>query len=113
MTIPTARACCVTLAAAGVPDWIELLPAGPDIAGVDGRAWTLPDPQTVVTAFRQRAKQADKDSLRIGTPLVYGATHQFGDPRRSIPARPFLGLSTDDKTELVAILNDWLTRAIR
>ena len=37
-----------------VPDWIELLPAGPDIIGADGRAWTLPDPQSLVTAFAQR-----------------------------------------------------------
>ena len=36
------------------PDWIELLPAGPDIFGADGRAWTLPDPQSLVTAFAQR-----------------------------------------------------------
>ena len=56
--------------------------------------------------------QASQDALRIGTPLIYGATHQFGDPRRNIPARPFLGLSVDDKVELVAILNDWLTRAL-
>lgn len=56
--------------------------------------------------------QASKDALRVGTPLIYGATHQFGDPRRNIPARPFLGLSTDDQTELLAILNDWLTRAL-
>jgi phage I-like protein len=37
-----------------VPDWIELLPAGPTIEGQDGRAWTLPDPQTVVAAFARR-----------------------------------------------------------
>lgn len=36
------------------PDWIELLPAGPTILGQDGRAWTLPDPQSLVTAFAQR-----------------------------------------------------------
>lgn len=37
-----------------VPDWIELLPAGPAITGQDGRAWTLPDPQAVINAFRDR-----------------------------------------------------------
>ena len=53
-------------------------------------------------------KQADQDSLRIGTPLVYGATHQFG--RGAIPARPFLGLSEDDRQALLDALNDYLTK---
>lgn len=38
-----------------VPDWIELLPAGPAINGQDGRSWTLPDPSTIVTAFASRS----------------------------------------------------------
>lgn len=36
------------------PEWVELLPAGPAIQGQDGRAWTLPDPETLVAAFAQR-----------------------------------------------------------
>ncbi len=56
--------------------------------------------------------QAGKHEVRIGTPLIYGATHQFGDPRRNIPARPFLGLSTSDEQELLDILNDHLSRAM-
>lgn len=52
-----AHAHCVVLdSATPLPDWIELLPAGPAIVGADGRAWTLPDPQTVITAFQQRGK---------------------------------------------------------
>ncbi len=50
--------------------------------------------------------RATKDSVRVGTPLEYGATHQHG--RGHIPARPFLGLSADNQTEVVAILNDYL-----
>ncbi len=38
------------------PEWVELLPPGPDIVGEDGRAWTLPDPSTVVVAFARRGK---------------------------------------------------------
>lgn len=34
-----------------IPEWIELLPPGPDISGRDGRAWILPDPNTVIRAF--------------------------------------------------------------
>ncbi|MFZ5774033.1 MAG: phage protease [Thermodesulfobacteriota bacterium] len=39
-------------ASAEVPDWVQLLPAGPVVQGRDGRAWNLPDSQAVVEAFR-------------------------------------------------------------
>jgi phage I-like protein len=54
MNPPIARAHNLTLDGS-VPDWIELLPAGPDIRGADGRTWTLPDPAAVVAAFEDRA----------------------------------------------------------
>ena len=54
--------------------------------------------------------QAGPKEVRIGTPLIYGATHQFG--RGAIPARPFLGLSQSDEQELLDILNDHLSRAL-
>ena len=53
MTTPTARARNLALDGQA-PDWIELLPAGPEILGADGRAWTLPDPAAVVAAFAPR-----------------------------------------------------------
>ncbi|HRD49777.1 MAG TPA: phage virion morphogenesis protein [Candidatus Contendobacter sp.] len=56
--------------------------------------------------------QAGPREVRIGTPLIYGATHQFGAPERNIPARPFLGLSSEDETELLDILQDHLRRAL-
>lgn len=56
--------------------------------------------------------KASKQEVRIGTPLIYGATHQFGNPRLNIPARPFLGLSQSDEQELLDILNDHLSRAM-
>lgn len=55
---------------------------------------------------------AEKDRVRIGTPLIYGATHQFGRPEKNIPARPFLGLSADDETMLLDALHDWLARSL-
>jgi phage virion morphogenesis protein len=54
--------------------------------------------------------RAGPKEVRIGTPLIYGATHQFGRPEKNIPARPFLGLSTDDETMILDALNDWLSR---
>lgn len=51
-------------------------------------------------------KQATRDSLRIGSPLDYAAKHQFGSGR--IPARPFLGLSEEDRSDLLDALNEYL-----
>ncbi|RMG51176.1 MAG: phage virion morphogenesis protein, partial [Gammaproteobacteria bacterium] len=48
--------------------------------------------------------RASADSLEFGTDRKYGATHQFGDEKRNIPARPFLGLSDADRAEIVAAL---------
>lgn len=33
------------------PAWVQLVPAGPDVIGRDGRRWSLPDPAVVVAAF--------------------------------------------------------------
>jgi len=62
--------------------------------------------------------------VEVGTNLVYGAAQQFGMvkgyagrtrrgapiPWGNIPARPYLGLSADDETEVVRILRDYLER---
>lgn len=40
--------------------------------------------------------KTDKKSITIGTNMVYAATHQFGDPDRNIPARPWIGFSKFD-----------------
>lgn len=51
---------------------------------------------------------ATDEGLALGTGRVYGATHQFGDEERGIPARPFLGLSAEDETEVLDLLSGWL-----
>ncbi|RUQ34814.1 MAG: hypothetical protein EKK71_15210 [Candidatus Competibacteraceae bacterium] len=38
------------------PDWIELVPAGPEVVGVDGRRWLNDRPGQIVTAFQQRRR---------------------------------------------------------
>lgn len=49
------RALCFALPAGGAaPEWLMLLPAGPDVVGLDGRRWTNPDPAGLVDAFRSR-----------------------------------------------------------
>lgn len=46
---------------AHVPDWIELLPAGPEIKGRDGRAWRLDNPQAIIAAFLADGKDMPVD----------------------------------------------------
>lgn len=48
------------------------------------------------------------DALVIGSNLEYAATHQYGDDDRSIPARPYLGLSPDDEQSVEAVALKWL-----
>ncbi len=106
----------------------------------DGRSWAPLSPGYAKRKPRNKDKvltlyghlrgtldyQADKDQVRIGTPRIYGATHQFGAAKGSfgrtrrgspipwgdIPARPFLGLSSSDEQELLDILNEYLSRAL-
>lgn len=56
--------------------------------------------------------QASSTELVFGTDRVYGATHQYGDDTRGIPARPFLGISDKDEAEILAILMDWMSQPL-
>lgn len=61
---------------------------------------------------------AGGNSVRIGSPMVYAAMQQFGGttspnsmiPGKSIPARPFLGVSTQDKATILDIVGGYLVR---
>jgi len=44
----------------------------------------------------------------VGTNLEYGATHQFGDEDRNIPARPYLGLSDENVDDIEHVLEVYL-----
>jgi phage gpG-like protein len=56
--------------------------------------------------------QASGDGLLFGTDRIYGATHQYGDEERNIPAREFLGLSEADQVEVIAIIDSHLEAAM-
>lgn len=74
----------------------------------------------------QIAKVVGDDYVEVGSTMEYANVHQlgaakgaFGRTRRGapipwgdIPARPFIGLSSDDEVEVIAILREHLTRAI-
>lgn len=60
------RALCFELPAGNgvggaAPDWIMLLPPGPDVAGVDGRRWRLSDPSRLIDAFKARGRDVVVD----------------------------------------------------
>ena len=44
----------VELAQGEPPEWVELIPAGPQVAGRDGRQWLHDRPEAIVTAFVAR-----------------------------------------------------------
>jgi len=65
---------------------------------------------------------ASNEGLKFGTDRIYGATMHFGAEKGSfkseadggpipwgdIPARPFLGISEDDREEILARVTEWL-----
>lgn len=58
--------------------------------------------------------EASDDDVRVGTAMVYGAMMHFGGESKgymkaTIPARPYLGMGTDDEAEIFAIAEAWLT----
>ncbi|MGR1252648.1 phage virion morphogenesis protein [Aeromonas veronii] len=54
------------------------------------------------------AAQPDPRSLYFGTPMVYGAAHQFGRPEINLPERRALGLSEGDKQSVLDMLSLYL-----
>ncbi len=58
------------------------------------------------------AAQPDPHSLYFGTPLEYGAAHQFGRPEINLPERRALGLSEGDKQSVLETLEGYLTTSI-
>jgi phage virion morphogenesis protein len=49
-----------------------------------------------------------KTAVVIGTNLVYAATHQFGDPRRNIQQREFLGISPENEEAISGLIEAWI-----
>ena len=69
-------------------------------------------------------------SVEVGSNLIYAAVHQFGGTIRpqnakllafrghvaksvTIPARPYLGLSDEDRSEIVGRTLEWLQRIMK
>lgn len=52
--------------------------------------------------------EVSTDSLMIGSNVLYARAHQLGYPKRNLPARPFLGLSEDNKDFILEAGMDYL-----
>lgn len=46
----------------------------------------------------------EKNKVAIGSNLCYAATHQYGDQRRRIPRRAYLGVSLADHDKILGIV---------
>lgn len=113
--------------------------------GPDGRRWKYSiramreGGKTLVQSAQLRNSihaRSDATGFAVGTNIKYAATHQFGEPGRtirarrkkalrfkvngnwvtkkqvtvSIPARPFLGLSDEDMEEMKGTVEDFIGR---
>lgn len=96
------------LAASGAKERIATEKAGPD-----GAAWLPWSDRYDETRERRHSLLVEENALleslqvyaspegvAVGTNLVYAATHQFGREEANIPARPFLGLSEEDRRDI-------------
>ena len=49
-------------------------------------------------------------SVLVGATKIYAATHQYG--RRNIPSRPYLGISSSNAADIMAITQEFLVKLI-
>lgn len=52
--------------------------------------------------------------VRVGSPLVYAAVHQLGsEDDGGIPARPYLGISDEDRLDITDLVTGLIEEALR
>ena len=98
----------------GGDDWAEIAQStkkfyrkkyGSDNPG-KGTLWRLSSVPLIDTV----TSQAGSWSVLVGATKVYAAVHQYGWKERNIIARPYLGLSNNDKVDIIGIINGFLDR---
>jgi len=100
-------------------------------AGPDGVPWAAHSAATLLRRGSSARKLRDKGHLyqsltyasgrlkaEVGTNRIYARIRQFGGKagrgrKVTIPARPYLGISADDRTMIGEILTDHLALAVR
>lgn len=105
----------------------------------DGRRWRQKSPTTLAGYLRRGDGNkprpligstgrlgreihsvADSEAAEIGSSLIYSGVMQLGAKKASfgrspwgdIPARPFLGISSDDERTIISIVDDHLSSAV-
>lgn len=86
-------------------------------AAPDGPTWArrkdkLPHPLLVKSRKMLRSirsLRSAKDMVGVGSDIGYD-TFQNKGTRRGIPARPFYGVSAQDRNDLQTLINDWVDR---
>ena len=71
---------------------------------------------------RQIIKKVEGNhTLLVGSTMIYGAVQQFGAKKRAfgrapwgdVPARPFLGISDQDRNNILDTISEYLMRSVR
>lgn len=70
----------------------------------NGTLWRLGSLMDTIT------HEVDSWSVTVGATKVYAAVHQYGWKKKNIIVRPYLGLSNDDKADIIGIINRFLDR---
>lgn len=108
-------ALCVEMPDGKVPDWVDLIPAGPVILGNDGRGWRIDNPEAVVTATQALGRDPVVDwehatmkrwgppgrapaagwikELRVENGMIRGRVEWTAKGRASVEAREYRYLS--------------------
>lgn len=55
---------------------------------------------------------ASSNQVEVGSNQKYAAVHQFGLPRKNIPARPYIGLSRDNVSDVEDVARKWFFRRL-
>jgi phage virion morphogenesis protein len=103
------------------------------LTGPDGKRWKDNSPVTIERKGRNQpltqhgtlaeqilAQLIEPDTLMVGSPMEYAAMQQFGGTEEEfphlwgdIPARPFIGISDDDRDEVVDLIQDYIESSLR
>lgn len=108
------------------PDGTLWAPRSPVTMANYARRGDKPGPRPLIGASRRLSTtihyQAGADSVEIGSAAVQAAVMQFGaaksafgprTPWGDIPARPFIGLSEANRSDILGTIDEWLTRAMQ
>lgn len=95
-------------------DWAEIAQATKDFYrkkyGSEnpgkGTLWRLSSVPLIDTV----TSEVSSWSVLVGATRVYAAVHQYGWSERNIPARPYLGLGAQDKSEILELISTFLAR---